>query len=161
MITTALGTTVPMKQYVDMLWRDARNFTTLDPELPFNRHGNPFEGHSTANGILYNVDPIGRFQERFGEDFHSWMSTDDYARRVIATPALRSPEQANMESLETFAQTNMQLTATGGKLIFQDDSWIYPSPFNLNLTVGQVFDTEVLSTTTTEPGPACLVRNPR
>src|SRR5690606_33988615 len=40
-----------MKSFVDMLWRDTRNPDPNDPDFPYNRHGNPWEGHSTANGL--------------------------------------------------------------------------------------------------------------
>ncbi len=151
-----------MKSFTDMLWRDARNFNTLDPQLPFNRHGNPWEGHSTSNGILYTVLPQGRFQERFGEDFNSWAAVNQYARAILRTPALTTAQKVGMQQLADFSLINMKMTATSGELVFQDSDWLYTAPYATStLTVGQVFDTQTLATTTLQPGTPCQVLGPR
>jgi len=147
---------VIMKDLIDMLWRDARNPDLDDPDLPYNRHGNPWEGHSTQNGILYEPIVEGRNQEFFGQDFSSWVATTLYARAIKAASVLSDEQKRGFDTLETFATTNTQLTATSGELIFQDNRWIYSAPFSTNTTVGNVFDTQVLAETTTDPGtPAC------
>ncbi len=153
----ATGATVPIREVIDLLWRDSRNYNKTDAQLPFNRYGNPWEGHSTENGFLYTVSPFGRIAERFGEDFHSWMGTNQYARAVLREFAEAPPE--GFTELVTFSDTNMQLTATAAKLVFQDSSWIFTGPFATNITVGDVFDTKTTATTPTiVPGTACPLR---
>lgn len=161
-ITLIDGTVFKRKDFLDMLWRDARNPDKNDPDiLPFNRHGNPWEGHSTDNGLLYTPLPQGRLQESWAEDFNSWVGTNQYARAVLATPSLDAADKAGFDVLEMFSRTNMELTATSGKLIYQDDSWLYGPPYDVNITVGRVFDTATTAETTLLPGsPSCELYTP-
>lgn len=160
-VTTTTGTSVPIKQFVDMLMRDARNPDKNDPELPFNRYGYPFEGHSTQNGMLYTPSAEGRIAERFGEDFNSWAMTNLYARAILACTALDESEKIGFSTLETFTRTNMALTASAGELVYHDNNWIYSGAYAVNETVGNVFDSETSATTTSDPGtPSCTLYLP-
>ncbi|MGE3954698.1 MAG: glycosyl hydrolase [Parachlamydiales bacterium] len=155
---TFASTTYIMKDLVDMLWRDARNPDLDDPQLPYNRHGNPWEGHSTENGSLYTLPQTGRNQELFGQDFWSWVGTTFYARAIRNSTQLTAAQKLGFDTLETFATTNTQLTATSGELIFRDNQWVYPPPFSTaNTTVGNVFDTQVVADTTLDPGTPCQI----
>ena len=159
LISQEVSEGIIFKDLVDMLWRDARNFSKVDPDqLPFNRCGNPWEGHSTSNGILYAPLATGRFQERFGEDFNSWASTFEYTRAVLDSTAIDDAEKDQFDLLQTFARTNLEMTASSGRLVYQTSDWLFSGFFAANnLTVGQTFDTQVLSTTTFTPGDPCLL----
>jgi Glycosyl hydrolase family 81 C-terminal domain len=147
-----------MKDFVDMLWRDTRNPDPEDFDLPRNRYGNPWEGHSTANGFLYTPLTEGRFQETWAQDFNSWVAVNQYAKAVLASSTLSDEDKMGFDTLETFSQTNMQLTATSGKLVYHDEDWLYSGPYSINETVGSVFDSETRAETEEGRGiPPCGV----
>ncbi len=155
--TTDKSSIVKRKVFMDMLWRDSRNPDKEDiAGLPFNRHGNPWEGHSTDSGTLYTPLAQGRLEESLALDFNSWVGVDQYAKAILATPALDAADKAGFDILQTFAEANMQLTATSGKLYYQDNNWLYTLPYAINLTVGMEFDTQTEAATTLQPGsPSC------
>lgn len=149
-----------MKYFVDMLWRDSRN-PAKDDIFNFNRHGNLWEGHSTANGLLCCLYGAGRNQESLAEDFHSWMGTGQYARAILKCSALTAEDKAGFDMLQTFCDTNMKMTATAGKLYYQDDNWIYGGNFaDSNITVGNQWDIKVDYATFFAPGSPCSVTSP-
>jgi endoglucanase Acf2 len=147
-----------MKYFVDMFWRDSRN-PAKDDIFNFNRHGNLWEGHSTANGMLCCLYGAGRNQESLAEDFHSWMGAGRYARSILKCSALTAEDKAGFETLQTFCDTNLKITATAGKLYYQDNSWIYGGSFaDSNITVGNQWDIKVDYATFFAPGPACSLQ---
>ncbi|MBS0622794.1 MAG: hypothetical protein JSR80_07540 [Verrucomicrobia bacterium] len=165
-VISATGTIVTMRDLVDMLWRDCRNFAKEDPQLPFNRCGNPWEGHSTENGFLYEVLPQGRFQQNFGEDFLCWMAVNQYAQAILTTPSLdlTTNQKNDYKNLQIYSRNNMEMMAASAKLVFHDATWLYSGPYATNITLGQVYDTQTLATTSFQPGSgACplLLAAPR
>jgi endoglucanase Acf2 len=143
-----------MKSFVDVLWRDTVNPDPQDPDLPYHRHGNPWEGHSTANGLIL-PDPYaaGRNQESLAEDFNCWLGTLFYARAVLETNAafpgaLTATDLQGFTGLVDFCSTFLSMTATSGNLYYNTPNWPYANiGFNFNATVGNQFDGLVDSAT--------------
>ena len=135
-----------MKAFLDMLWRDTRNPDPNDPDLPFNRHGNIWEGHSTANGLALSPYSAGRNQESLAEDFNCWLGTLFYANAVLNTNtsfsgALSAADIQGFSTLVSFCTTNLSLTATSGDLYYNTPNWPYANlGFNFNAAVGQQYD---------------------
>lgn len=153
-----------MKAFVDMLWRDTRNPDPSDPDFPYNRHGNPWEGHSTANGLNLMPYSAGRNQESLAEDFNSWLSTLYYARAILNiynnasfSGAFTANDVEGFDVLESFCTVNMLMTATSGNLYYKTSNWPYAGVgFNFNVTAAQQYDNLVDSATFFLPGtPAC------
>lgn len=156
-----------MKAYVDMLWRDTHNPDPNDPDLPFNRHGNPWEGHSTANGLIFAPYAQGRNQESLAEDFNCWLGTLFYARGILNTanayPGSFTPQDiAGFNELVQFCETNLAMTANSGNLYYNTAHWPFAkSGFNFNAVAANVYDALVDSATFFQPGsPPCNTCGP-
>jgi hypothetical protein len=153
-----------MKSYIDVLWRDTRNPDPNDPSLPFNRHGNIWEGHSTANGLNLSPYQAGRNQESLAEDFNSWLGTLFYAKAVLQTStvypnAFTQDDLKGFPTLVSFSETNLSMTATSGNLYYNTPNWPYARlGFNFNVVASNLFDALVDSNTFFGPGdPPCDV----
>ncbi len=111
--------TYKIRDMIDFLWRDVHNpFTNdatqsiYDPDLPYDRYGLPWEGHSVANGLQYQPNALGRNQESIAEDFNCWLGMNAFAGVVLKT-TLTAPETARYQAVYNFSLMNMKLTATG------------------------------------------------
>ncbi len=151
-----------LKSFIDILWRDTRNPDPNDGSLPYNRHGNMWEGHSTANGLALAPYAAGRNQESLAEDFNGWLATLTYANAVLSTNAsfsgaLSVSDTQGFSTLVEFCSTNLAMTATAGNLYYNTPNWPYAnSGFNFNAAVGQQFDNFVDTQTFFLPGtPPC------
>jgi hypothetical protein len=132
---------LPMKAFVDLLWRDTHNPDPDDPDLPYNRHGNPWEGHSTANGLPLTPPGAGRNQESLAEDFQSWLALYSYAQAILRSPALGKADTQGFQELAVFAETHLCLTATAGALYFNTPQWPYRERgMNANPVCGNQWD---------------------
>ena len=150
-----------MKRFVDLLWRDTRNPDTEDPDLPFSRHGHPWEGHGTALGISPGLAQAnGRNQESLAEDFNCWLQTLFYARAILASSGLTASDTQGFSTLETFATTNLLLAATGGAVYYNTPNWPYANRpgMNFNAAIGNIWDSLTDMDTFFPPGtPACKI----
>lgn len=112
--------TYKVRDMIDFLWRDVHNpFTNdptqqiFDPDLPYNRYGFPWEGHSIANGLQYLPNALGRNQESISEDFNCWLGMNAYANLVLQTP-LTALETVKYQTLRDFSLMNLKMTASAG-----------------------------------------------
>lgn len=165
--TTATGTpNIKMKAFLDMLWRDTHNPDPQDPDLPYDRYSNPWEGHSTANGLALQPFSAGRNQESLAEDFNCWLNIFSYAQNVLSVNntfpnALSASDLQGFNILETFAQTNLGLNAISGNLYYNTPNWPYADiGYNFNAATGQQYDNFVDTNTFFQPGtPACNINS--
>lgn len=159
-----------MKSFIDVLWRDPVNPDTQDSSFPYHRMGNPWEGHSTASGVLPVFYAAGRNQESLAEDFNCWLGTLFYAKAILETnaafpqimpPPLNPGDLQGFDTLVNFCTTFLSMTATSGNLYYKTSHWPYVNtPFNFNVTVGNQFDGLVDSATFFPPDlTACPVCN--
>jgi len=112
--------TYKVRDMIDFLWRDVHNpFTNdptqqiFDPDLPYNRYGFPWEGHSIANGLQYQPNSLGRNQESLSEDFNCWLGMNAYANLVLQT-SLTALETVKYQTLRDFSLMNLKMTASAG-----------------------------------------------
>lgn len=150
-----------MKQFIDVLWRDTVNPDTADPDFPYHRHGNPWEGHSTANGVPYLFTAAGRNQESIAEDFNCWLGTLFYAKAILATnhsfpEAFSSADLEGFGKLVNFCSTFLSMTATSGALYYNSPHWVYAkNGMNFNAAIGNQWDAVVDAHTFFTPGTPC------
>lgn len=118
-ITGADNQTYAIRNLIDFLWRDVHNpFTNdhaqsiYDPDLPYDRYGLPWEGHSVANGLQYQPNALGRNQESIAEDFNCWLGMNAFA--ALAMQTAPSGELAKYQAVYNFSLMNLKLNATGG-----------------------------------------------
>lgn len=141
----------PMRQFVDMIWRDCRNPFNNDPVFPFNRYGNTWEGHGSAQGFTYVAQNAGRIEESIAEDFHSWLGCVLYARNLLqdTSLALTSIEKQRYAYLLNASLLNLRLVASSGILWFKNDTYWIPTPapgFNGPLVYQGVYANDVVTT---------------
>ncbi len=110
-----------IRNMIDFLWRDVHNpFTSdstqtiYDPDLPYNRSGFPWEGHSVANGLQYQPNALGRNQESISEDFNCWLGINTYAYLVLQNGILTPTEITMYQTLRDFSLMNLKMTASAG-----------------------------------------------
>ena len=110
-----------IRNMIDFLWRDVHNpFTNdstqpiFDPDLPYNRFGFPWEGHSVANGLQYQPNALGRNQESISEDFNCWLGMNAYANLVLQTGLLTPLEMTMYQTVRDFSLMNLKMTASAG-----------------------------------------------
>jgi hypothetical protein len=112
-----------IRNMLDFLWRDTHNpFTNnpadnsgiYDPDLPYDRNGFPWEGHSIANGLQYQPNSLGRNQESISEDFNSWLGMNAYANLVLQAAALTGLEILTYQTVADFSLMNLKMTASAG-----------------------------------------------
>ncbi|WP_420421821.1 glycosyl hydrolase [Simkania sp.] len=143
-----------MRDFVDFLWRDAHNPFSNDPDLPYDRQGYQWEGHSIANGLQYEPFALGRNQESIAEDFNCWLGMHAYSEVLLKT-SLTGQEQARYQTIRDFSLMNLKLTASSGSVLWYKnptywkralagtsiDGAIYPGQFSMTtVTNGQVND---------------------
>ena len=146
------------KYFADMLWRATRNPDKNDPDLCFNRYQDAWECHGQASGFVQYT--TGRNEESLAEDFNSWFGTQIYAYWANQSEALNTDDKSGFDTLLSFCDVNLRMTATGGKLFYRDNSWIYPAElFGDNIVIiANQWDTKVDGQTWFPPGtPACTV----
>gem|GEM_PF-2112647 len=155
-----------MKDFIDLLWRDTVNPDPDDPQFPYHRHGNPWEGHSTANGLPPSFINGGRNQESLAEDFNCWLGVLFYARAIQQTNtsfsgAFSDTQLKGFDTLENFCSTHLSMTATAGNLYYNTPYWPYANRgFNFNAVVGNQYDNVADGRTFFDPGaPPCRVCN--
>ncbi|MEX0962107.1 MAG: glycosyl hydrolase [Simkaniaceae bacterium] len=150
-----------MKRFVDLLWRDTRNPDTEDPDLPFNRHGNIWEGHSTALGIVPTLAQTnGRNQESLAEDFNCWLQAYFYASEVLKSTGLTSDDLKGFDTLVDFCELGLRLAATGGNVYYNTPNWPYANRpgLNFNVAIANIWDSLVDMNTFFPPGtPPCKI----
>ncbi|MBS0604928.1 MAG: hypothetical protein JSS60_07845 [Verrucomicrobia bacterium] len=128
-VTGADNQTYKVRDMIDFLWRDVHNpFTNntmqaiYDLDMPYDRYGLPWEGHSVANGLQYQPNALGRNQESISEDFNCWLGMNAYASLVLQT-ALTAPETARYTALYNFSLMNMKLNASAGIQWFKNTTY--------------------------------------
>jgi hypothetical protein len=135
-----------MKAFIDVLWRDTVNPDPDDSSFPYHRHGNTWEGHSTANGLAEVFFAAGRNQESLAEDFNCWLGTLSYAQAILETnsafPGSFTPQDLQgFQTLKDFCSTHLSMTATSGNLWYNTPNWPYADiGFNFNAVVGNQYD---------------------
>ncbi len=155
--------TYAIRDMVDFLWRDVHNpfkaniGVVVDPDLPYDRQGLPWEGHSVANGLGYGPNDLGRNQESLSEDFNCWVGINTYARRILQVGG----NPIVYDTVRDFSYMNLKLNASSGIMWYKDyaywneQSLVAPAPpatsLNpaiyigqysfANVTTGQVNDT--------------------
>jgi hypothetical protein len=130
-----------IRDMVDFLWRDTHNpFTNdisqpvYDPDLPYDRYGFPWEGHSIANGLQYQPNSLGRNQESISEDFNCWLGMNAFASLVLQT-TLTPTETTRYQAVYDFSLMHMQLDATSGIQWYKNPTyWIGQNLFQTNPT---------------------------
>lgn len=113
-----------IRHFIDFLWRDAHNpFTNdntqpiYDPDIPYDRYGYPWEGHSIANGLQYEPNALGRNQESISEDFNCWLGMNAFAAlAMVAAPS----EAAKYQAVYNFSLINLKLNASSGVQWFKN-----------------------------------------
>lgn len=104
-----------MRDFVDFIWRDIHNPFKNDPDLPFERYGFPWEGHSIANGAQYDPNPLGRNQESISEDYNSYLGMYTYAQVVLQT-TLTAAERVRYETVRDHSLMNLKMTSSSASV---------------------------------------------
>jgi hypothetical protein len=133
-----------IRDMIDFLWRDTHNPFThdstqpiYDPDLPYDRYGLPWEGHSVANGLQYQPNSLGRNQESIAEDFNCLLGMNTFAALALKTP-LTAAETAKYQAVYDFSLMHLKLDATSGIQWFKNDTyWKGENLFQTNPTSTQ------------------------
>lgn len=111
-----------IKDMVDFLWRDVHNpfkndssQPVYDLDLPYDRYGLPWEGHSVANGLQYQPNSLGRNQESISEDFNCWLGMNTYAALM-----LQIAPSSKYQTLYDFSLMNLKLNSSAGVLWYKN-----------------------------------------
>lgn len=134
------GLQYKIADFVDFLWRDVHNPYQNDPDLPYDRYGLPWEGHSVANGMQYDPNTSGRNQESIAEDFNCWYGMNAFARVMLKT-TLAPNEVAKYETVRDFSDMNMKMNGSCAIMWFKNTNYwkAVPGPTSLapSICVGQ------------------------
>ncbi|HEX2579148.1 MAG TPA: glycosyl hydrolase, partial [Rhabdochlamydiaceae bacterium] len=131
------GQQYKIADFVDFLWRDVHNPYQNDPDLPYDRYGLPWEGHSVANGMQYDGNTAGRNQESIAEDFNCWYGMNAFARVMLKT-SLTSNEIAKYETVRDFSDMNMKMNGSCAIMWFKNTNYwkAVPGPTSLAPSFG-------------------------
>lgn len=132
------GQTYAVRDMIDFLWRDTHNpFTNntanpiYDTDLPYDRYGLPWEGHSVANGLQYEPNSLGRNQESISEDFNCWLGINAYAGILKGLGI----GPAKYQTLYDFSLMHLKLNATSGIQWYKNTNyWTGVNMFSVNPT---------------------------
>ncbi len=111
-----------VRDFIDFLWRDVHNPFTNDPDLPYDRYGLPWEGHSVANGMQYDPNASGRNQESIAEDFNCWYGMNVYARAMLQT-TLTAAQTAKYQAIQDFSEMNMKMNGSSAIMWFKNSQY--------------------------------------
>ncbi len=111
-----------ISDFVDFLWRDVHNPFKDDPDLPYDRYGLPWEGHSVANGLQNDPNANGRNQESIAEDFNCWYGMNAFARAMLKT-SLSREQTAKYEVVRDFSEMNMKMTGSSAVMWFKNPTY--------------------------------------
>ncbi|MCH9613138.1 MAG: hypothetical protein S4CHLAM102_16440 [Chlamydiia bacterium] len=149
---------VKMKYFIDLLWRDTICFDTEDPDFPYHRHQNLFEGHACALGTVpTDAQTNGRNLESLGENFNFWANALNYAQQILNNSHLDESDKKGFPEFVAYCKTNIGLVATGGTRFYKTSNWPYVKRgFNQNPCIGNAWDSLTDSATFFGPGsPPC------
>jgi hypothetical protein len=116
-----------ISDFVDFLWRDVHNPFQNDPDIPYDRYGLPWEGHSVANGMQYDPNSSGRNQESIAEDFNCWYGMNAFAKVMLRTTL--TPEQtAKYQAVNDFSEMNMKMNGSSAIMWFKNSQYWQAPP---------------------------------